>query len=364
MRSHGREKSPLCMIVALACILAGQGRAQGKYSGGRGSTAQPWVIHTPADLATLAASSTDWGGNFIQDRLLEMSGLNPIHPIGSFETPFTGTYNGGGYTIRNVTILSGVQSQPGGDGLFGVVQGDGKNATIQKLILENATVLGAAPDTGGLVGRLQKGTVRQCAVKASYVSGTVNAGGLVGQVWSEAVVRECYAMAYVLGTDNLGGLIGLHSGIVENCYAKSNTVAQWGDWPTVPGSVDMGGLVGYNRSGWIATSYADCERVLFRSGVALVAINRGGLVGMWLPGGSAPYFFVPNNYSSKETQGLAATGNNALGAPTSADLTVWNNLVATSVSNPELRQKSTFKGWDFNYIWTICSGETPRLKWE
>jgi hypothetical protein len=365
MKSGGSRALSLRMLVALVCILAGLGRAQekDKYSGGQGTAAKPWVIHTPADLAALAADPEDWDKCFVQSRVIDMAGQPPVGSIGTFDVPFTGTYDGGGFCLRRVLVLSTTQSQPGGEGLFGVVQGKGAEITIQNLVLENPTVLGASRDTGGLVGRIHSGTLRRCGVRGGYVCGTVNTGGLAGQVGAEAALRECYSTAYVLGAEKIGGLVGLHAGLIEDCYSRTHTLAQWGDWPPLPGSVDLGGLVGYNFAGWIGTSYADCDRVLFRVDMVLVPVNRGGLVGAWLPGGSGEYF-VSANYCSNETLGLAATGPTALGAPTSADLKFWGNLVATSVSDAALRQKSTFKGWDFNYIWTIAAGNTPRLRWE
>jgi hypothetical protein len=364
MKSDGWGSSLCRVLMVLILVLAGRGVAKQKYTSGGGSAAEPWVIHTPDDLAALAADSSDWDNCFVQDGPIDMSGQEPIRPIGTFNVPFTGTYNGGGFAIGNVMILAASQNQPGGDGLFGVVQGDWADVTIQKLVLKDATVLGAAADTGGLVGRVESGTIQQCGVQGGYVSGTENTGGLAGQVGGQAVVRECYATAYVLGAAGVGGLIGLNAGIVEDCYSKGNTLAQWGDWPAGPGSVDVGGLVGRNSFGWIATSYAASDRLLFRSDTLLIAVNAGGLVGLWLPATASEYIFVPNNYASRETLGLEAVANNALGAPRSANLAYWNNLVASSVSDSALRQRSTFKQWDFDYIWKMDAGETPRLQWE
>jgi hypothetical protein len=352
------------MLMALVCVLAGQGAAKEKYGGGQGSAAKPWVIHTPEDLAVLAKAPNDWDNRFVQDGPIDMSGQDPISSIGTFDVPFTGTYDGGGFSIANVMILAASQSQPGGDGLFGVVRGTWTDVTIQRLVLENPTVLGASTDTGGLVGRMESGTIQQCGVKGGYVSGTENTGGLAGQVHAQAAVRECYSTAYVLGAEAIGSLIGLSAGVIEDCYAKGNTLAQWGDWPQAPDSLDVGGLVGRNNTGWIATSYAACERVLVRSGALLTPVNTGGLVGTWVPAGSPEYLFVPNNYSSRETPGLADAPNNAIGWPTSTDLTRWSNLIAASVLESALLQKSTFKHWDFDYVWKIDGGDTPRLQWE
>jgi len=364
MNTKGWAVYSLGMMMALVCVLATHGAAKDKYSGGDGSASKPWVISTPNDLSVLAATSKHWNNHFVQGAAIDMSGQDPITSIGTFGTPFMGTYDGGGFAIANVTILAPSQSQPGGDGLFGVVQGNGADITIQKLILANPAVLGASADTGGLVGRMESGTVQQCAVTGGYVSGTINTGGLAGQVRAEAAVRECYATACVLGAKAVGGLIGLNAGVVEDCYCRSNTLAQWGDWPQSPDAVDVGGLVGRNSAGWIATSYAACDRMLLRSTGALVPVNTGGLVGTWLAAGSAEYLFIPNNYCSKETLGLEAASNNAIGSPSSTDLTHWSNLVAASVSVAALHQKSTFKHWDFDYVWTIEAGDMPRLQWQ
>jgi len=261
-------------------------------------------------------------------------------------------------------ILATSQNRAGGDGLFGVVRASGTDVTIGKLVLENPTVLGASTDTGGLIGRVENGIIHQCAVRGGYISGTTHTGGLIGLVRAESAVRECSATAYVLGAGAVGGLIGFNAGVVEDCYYRSNTLAQWGDWPTAPGTVDIGGLVGYNDGGWIATSYAACSRVLVRSGTSLVAVNTGGLVGTWVPAGGTEYFFRPYNYSSKETPGLPVTTNNAIGSPSDTDLTHWSNLVVTSVLESALRQRSTFKHWDFAYIWKIDADEMPGLQWE
>lgn len=364
MTSKGLGTFSSGLLVVLALVLAGPGQAKDKYSGGQGTAAKPWVIRTPADLSALAAAPADWDNCFVQDGAIDMAGQDPISSIGTFHVPFTGTYDGGGFAIRDVMILAAVQSQPGGDGLFGVVRGGPADVTISGLVLDNPTVLGASTDTGGLVGRMESGTIEQCAVTGGYVSGTANTGGLAGQVRAEAAVRECCSTTCVLGAGVIGGLVGFNAGVIEDCYARDNTLAQWGPWPQPPDSVDVGGLVGRNNAGWLATSYADCNRVLLRTGVSVVAVNVGGLVGAWVPAGSTEYLFVPNNYSCRETTGLAAVSNNAIGWPNSTDLTRWNNLVAASVSAAALHQKSTFKHWDFEYVWTIEAGEMPKLQWQ
>jgi len=346
-------------------VCAPAGVALAEYSGGLGTPEQPWRISTPNDLATLSKTPGHWGNNFVQLLNIDMKGHDPIGPIGTSDARFTGTYQGAGFRILDLTLLGATQAQPGGDGLFGVVAGMGVDPVIQRVILENPMVLGASQDTGALVGRLESGIVRWCGVKGGYVSGTTNTGGLAGQVLAQATVKECYSTTFVMGAMRVGGLVGLNCGLVEECYCADNSVTHWGQWPTVPDSVDLGGLVGCNSTGRITGCYANCARIWSQPS-GFVSVHAGGLVGRWiLNPDEMP--FPPFSFSNQDTPGLAWPTRNALGAPSSTDSTAWSNIVAQSVpmnatSGWLLRQRSTFKYWDFNYVWTIQDNDTPKLQ--
>ena len=114
-------------------------------------------------------------------------------PIGTSSIPFSGSFDGQGYAIRNLYINRGDAEYVG---LFGYVSGE--LATISNVALDNATITGRNY-TGALMGynrqlphqkMLQHGL---CERELDYV------GGLVG--WSQASppisISNCYSTSAV-----------------------------------------------------------------------------------------------------------------------------------------------------------------------
>ena len=363
---------PIICVSFLVFVLCASIQAQ--YSGGHGTDTNPWTISTPDDLSRLAKTPEHWGGSFAQDSNIDMNGWDPIDPIGNFDIAFTGTYDGGKFHILNLAVLGSEQSQPGGDGLFGVVQGTHSNPTIQALILDNPNINGVSPDVGALVGRFESGVMQWCSVKGGFVSGTTNTGGLVGRVLAEATVQECCATAFVLGADNVGGLVGVNRGTVKECCFTENRVAQRGDWPAAPARVNLGGLIGHNIGGSISACYANCLGIFSRKDVPPLSsgVSIGGLVGEWVvvpdsdPATSRD--LLPLSYSNADTLGLNdSVANNAVGTSVGEDRINWVDTVAQSVPMNStdgrlLEERSTFKNWDFVHIWNIEVSNTPSLQ--
>jgi hypothetical protein len=160
-------------------------------------------------------------------------------PIGNNTSPFTGTFNGLGHTISNLTINL---PSPYYVGLFGEVLG----GTISNVGLLGGSVLGNL-GVGGLAGWLSGGNVTQCYTTGT-VSGVNEVGGLVGYL-SAGTIKQSYAMGAVSSTKNyVGGLVGkADGGTVTQSYATGSVL----------GVVDFGGLVGINTVGMITHSYWD-----------------------------------------------------------------------------------------------------------
>ena len=166
-------------------------------------------------------------------------------PVGT-STAFTGSLQGGGYTIRNLYIS--IETTTTHVGLFGQT---GSTSLIQNVGMTNAFIRvdTANSRAGGLVGR-NIGRIRN-----SYATGTVIAslvGGLVG--WnSNGSISNSYATGSVTGT-HAGGLVGTNAtgnANIRNSYATASVIDSSGS----TGS-NLGGLVGYNNTGSISNSYA------------------------------------------------------------------------------------------------------------
>jgi len=122
------------ILVLVLLVMPGVLRA---YSGGSGTSGDPYQIATWQDLVDLSTTTADWRQYFIQtaDISASASHSEAFSPIGSATTKFTGSYDGGEFTIDSLYI-----NQPVGNniGLFGYTDG----ATIENLGLTNTDITG------------------------------------------------------------------------------------------------------------------------------------------------------------------------------------------------------------------------------
>jgi len=202
-------------------------------------------------------------------------------PIGTLATPFTGTFDGLGHAISNLTI-----NRPSTDyvGLFGYVDTTG---VIRNTGLLGGSVQGGAYFVGGLVGR-NYGTVSSSYMTGSVTGGLNSIGGLIGA--NNGTLSNSYATGTVTGPDNIGGLVGLNYGTLSTSYATGS----------VSGQYDIGGLVGFFRTGTGNNLYA--------TGSVTGIANIGGLFGQ----NNAT---VSNSYATGSAHGSGASvaglvGNN------------------------------------------------------
>jgi hypothetical protein len=192
-------------------------------------------------------------GHYVLEADIDLSGYANWDPIGQFEAlseeepespnpakVFTGTFDGNGHTISNVTI-NHPNDIPVGVGLFGFAVG----GSIRNLTLQNVTVTGFFL-VGGLVGG-QACTVENITlVGNNTITGVNGTGGIVGV--SMAGLKNCSATANIVvsnmeipGVDN--GYAGIVAGGREgptpliNCTASGSITAN-GD------SCILGGVIG------------------------------------------------------------------------------------------------------------------------
>lgn len=218
------------------------------------------LLYSAADLQGMQGNLA---GTYALARSVDAAGT-AFTPIGSTDTAFSGTFNGLGQTISNLTVNTPARDSAG---LFGATAG----ASVANLNLAAARITGGN-NTGGLVG-----FATNTAVSGVTVSGTVvgqnTTGGLLGaQVGGSATTVS--TSATVTGTDNTGGLIGVSDG---GQVVRAFTTGQ------VAGGSQVGGLVGIALSSNITQSYATGGV----SGADLVGGLVGGLGGEGTSGAPA-----------------------------------------------------------------------------
>ena len=184
-------------------------------------------------------------------------------PIGDdrfARTAFKGTFDGQGYTVKNVKITKKTDKDDDNKsayGLFGNLGGTLKNLTV-----ENVSISGAPKFIGALVGRYTGKLIENCHVKNSSVTcNNWTIGGVVGQ-WNEGVIRGCsIENSTIEGYAGVGAIAGLalNSGerLIENCSVKGCTIKKNGSFG---GNFDkmFGCIVGALYSGSLTVNMNKC----------------------------------------------------------------------------------------------------------
>ncbi|HPR18290.1 MAG TPA: LamG domain-containing protein, partial [Candidatus Cloacimonadota bacterium] len=240
------------------------------FSGGYGTSGNPWQIVNLTELGTLSGNSVYWDECFLQTANIDAAATASWNsgtgwsPIGyNWDHAFYGTYDGNNYSISGLTINRNSSYQA----FIGAAR---DNCTIQNLTILNASISMTGDSNsraGVLVGEFQGNEVSNC-----HASGTVNGdgdrvGGLIG--FNGQTVSNCSFSGTISddgdGSNYYGGLIGYNSGSIQDSYTS---VSMSGNWYT-------GGLVGSNEGGTINRCYSSTssENSVFGS------YYVGGLVG-------------------------------------------------------------------------------------
>ena len=270
--------------------------------------------------------------HFVQVADIDASGTKTLNeglgflPIGDASNPFTGSYNGKGYSINNLYIQRASETHVG---LFGSL---GPTSELEAITLNQAEVSGA-DYTGILAGHLNGGKIRNSSTSGSVASPD-RTGGLVGLAENDALIFRSSSSASVSGpvdaSQRLGGLVG---------FSNTSHLIESFATGTVTGQEILGGLVGLTRNGAsIVDSYATGEVVgntrraggllgymrdnpssvtrSYASGKVSAATLTGGLIGERANSGS-----ITNNYwdveTTEQTSGVSNTDDGTTGLTTS-----------------------------------------------
>ena len=231
-----------------------------------------------ADELVWFAKQVNGGSTAISGVLTAEIDLNGFDwtPIGSSAKKFSGSFDGAGHTIKNLTI--DYQTVKSGErlylGLFGYAEGTKDNrAAIKNLTVQGSVNAGSefSVYSGNVAGVVACGSYVDVSGVISRVNVTVDAkvgsacgvGGLAG-VLINSTATNCGSEGNVSGVKNLGGLCyEFYAGTMTGCY---NTGAVSGSGTCV------GGIMGYAKQAAIKDVY--------NTGAVSTTKNLvGGLVG-------------------------------------------------------------------------------------
>jgi hypothetical protein len=293
--------------------------------------------------------NTGLNGDYVLTGNIDCSGIANFSPIGTF----TGTFDGQGYIISNLTINGGLW----GDriALFSYTNG----AVIRNLSITNANIQGNSK-MAVLVGEAVNTVITNVSVSSGvtmFGMGGDFTGGLVGYADNSLISYSSSNLPMNIPGSHVGGLVGSSNNgtIISKSYAVGTVTVGTGS-----GKTNGGGLVGTNNSSTIVDSYADNHI----AGGIFWMNSVGGLVGV----NSGATALIDRSYADNtfningSPQGLVgsqvdgATTTNSFWNTTTPNPDLFTSAGGVGKNNTEMQTQGTFiDGWDFTNVW-IMSG--------
>ena len=197
------------------------------YSGGSGTSGDPYLIANVADLQALQSDSQTnafTGKYFKQTATINLSEIANWGGIGKnngSEPRFAGMYDGGGFSVSNMTISEAKATDNRKcAGLFNsMASGEVKNLAVTSA---SVIVKGDAAQCGVLVGSATSSTITNTYTTGSMAtttdwSGGDGTGGLVGSS-NVSTISFSYSLVNVTSTRVVGGLVGVNHGTITNSF--------------------------------------------------------------------------------------------------------------------------------------------------
>lgn len=317
------------------------------------------VINNKQDLINLSMTEEDWNKNISLRANIDLEGIEWT-PIGNYETPFEGIFNGNGYTISNFKITNEFDYV----GLFGYVE----YGTIKDLKITNYLYTLDYSDSfgkiyiGGLVASINYGNIEKNYSSGDIsVLGNVNVfvGGLIGEA-VDTSINNSYTNGNITGT--LSGYMIMAGGLVGNMekddffedyyiidsYSTMNISMQNIDDDPGYFQINIGGLVGmsdYNISNSYAIGNVSATSNNFPTD-SMWSIEIGGLIG------TTGVFAEVDGYQLSSQEIFASD----------SEYTIINNDGSKATLTEILSEiNDSLLGWD-NQIWNLNVNDHPTLK--
>lgn len=310
------------------------------------------LISTPAQLQGINLNSTTLAGDYELANDIDMSGFM-FTSIGSeLHGAFTGSLDGKGFTISNLSFSTSRDYE--GFGLFGKIL----NATLKNINMTNLTITSIHDDTyvGGLVGINDNSLIEYCNVE-----GVINdsgpfvfLGGLLGFGLSASCIIRYSSSNIIINTSahgNLSGFVGLLlQGEIYECFSE--------------GSVNIIGSNQYNPGGfagaigWGLLSGSAIVRNCYCRGACNDFNSSGAAGGFYNTAGNLAQIINCFSTGAVNTPG-GGFGQTNYGTiincfwdiNTSGQADSWGDGVGKTTA--QMKTQSTFSGYDFTTKWGI-----------
>lgn len=235
-----------------------------------------YQIEDTVDFLAFAAKvnggETDAAAILLAD--IDLTGTENYIPMGTYNDPYEGDFNGNGKTIKNLSITCNDSHMWAG--IFGVISGDIYNFKLDNVdVVNNSQSSGsdsAQAASGTAAGAIRNGgsILDVTALNTCSVEGYYRTGGIVGSCRDRnAEVTNCINYATVEGNANYtGGIVGAAHNFFSIFSDFGTYVSGCKNHGDVTGTTEVGGIVGY-------TDRASVSGCLNKGTVTATSANDG-----------------------------------------------------------------------------------------
>ncbi|WP_107838383.1 hypothetical protein [Metasolibacillus meyeri] len=375
------------------------------FSGGKGTEKDPFIIETAEDLMNVRIKNMEYPFyHYRQNAHIDLTGVEWL-PIGNpmLGSPtFMGNYDGGGWKIRNLKMVTNIYYA----GLFGVCT---QSAKLTNIHIENAYIEGTASIVAAILSSVLADyvIVENCSVEGKiYVPYSYSSvGGLAVSSGSEQNIKinKCYVDAELTG-DYVAMLMTYPQGDITNCFTKGQMFAAQEDYAEQHGIV---GVIQGNearlKNCYSIAMFSNSAKYAKNSLISMdneqelqpqncyVDVERYGTNDGWIVGldyyGASQFVRGTDNklYHKKQNQ----IGTDYRGSPHPSDPNYnpnwgnpfydaepisgdsWSEFWTSVLGNPDftiarttaqMLTKSNYQGWDFENVWKWVEGDYPQLR--
>lgn len=219
-----------------------------------------YQISTPEELQAftyivngIAGHKKNTAANAILLNDIDMKEMGTWLPIGSKDAPFTGTFDGKGHSILNLTV----KTSKGYSGMFGKTQ----KATIKNFKVGGTIVISEGTCDHGIVGYAEGTTISDVHSALEITTSIANnatqhIGGVAGTMASSSNINRCSYTGKITdaGTNTVGGIVGY----ADQKPNKISNAINYGTVNSKGKETNTGGILGYvNYAGFEISNCAN-----------------------------------------------------------------------------------------------------------
>ena len=233
---------------------------------------------------------------------------------------YSGTFDGGGHTIRNIKIKDNAQN----NGLFGYIAGGG---TVKNLTVKNASMTTSSTKYG-IIAAWNDGTIENCIVSSCDITGSSDYVGCISYQ-NFGRISRCRVDDANVSCGSFGGIVWLNQGRIEASSFQGHIVADGG------ALVDINGITG----GTIIACWTDATHEEGKTVAGIVRNLYGGSVTACYYGGDMDTGILDDRTGIGDATKVGGSS-------------FWTWEEAADLMNKEL-------GPDFGWHWQTDNGYTP-----